>query len=86
MAVACRQHPRRLRRRVSAGLLNLVPLIEETAGGGTRVSYDSVASAIGPYGDPAASEVARRLDAEVLGLLRQTTGAPPNLATSSAGR
>ena len=49
-------------------------LIEETRGGGARVAYDSVASAIAPYRDAAASEVARRLDAEVLGLLREATG------------
>jgi hypothetical protein len=50
-------------------------LIEEVPGGGTRVAYDSVASAIAPYNQPAASEVARQLDAEVLGLLRRATGA-----------
>ena len=49
-------------------------LIEETPEGGTRVAYDSVTSAIAPYDDAAASEVAERLDAEVLGLLRQATG------------
>jgi hypothetical protein len=40
------------------------------------VAYDSVASEIAPYHDPAASEVAERLDTEVLGLLRQVTGVP----------
>ena len=49
-------------------------LIEETPGGGTRVAYDSVASAIAPYGSAAASEVAGRLDTEVLRLLREATG------------
>jgi hypothetical protein len=49
-------------------------LIEETPRGGTRVAYDSVASAIAPYDNAAASEVAGRLDAEVLGLLREATG------------
>jgi hypothetical protein len=49
-------------------------LIQEMPGGGTRVAYDSVASAIAPYHDAAASEVAERLDGEVLGLLRQATG------------
>src|SRR5580692_46485 len=49
-------------------------LIQETPGGGTRVAYDSVASAIAPYRNPAASEVARRLDTEVIGLLREATG------------
>ena len=51
-------------------------LIQEMPGGGTRVAYDSVASAIAPYHDAAASEVAERLDAEVLELLRQVTGVP----------
>ena len=51
-------------------------LIQEMAGGGTRVAYDTVASAIAPYHDAAASQVAERLDTEVLGLLRQVTGAP----------
>jgi len=51
-------------------------LIEQTPDGGTRVAYDSVASQIAPYHDPAASEVAERLDTEVLGLLRQVTGVP----------
>jgi hypothetical protein len=50
-------------------------LIEETPGGGTRVAYDSVTSAIAPYDNAAASEVAERLDTEVLLLLRQATGA-----------
>jgi len=49
-------------------------LIQETPDGGTRVAYDSVASAISRYGDAAASEVAERLDDEVLGLLRKVTG------------
>ncbi len=49
-------------------------LIEETPGSRTRVAYDSVASAIAPYDNAAASEVADRLDAEVLGLLREATG------------
>src|SRR5689334_24254632 len=44
-------------------------LIEEMPGGGTRVAYDTVASAIAPYHDTAASEVAKRLDTEVLDLL-----------------
>lgn len=40
-------------------------LIQELAGGGTQVAYDTVASAIAPYGDAAASQVAQRLDTEV---------------------
>jgi uncharacterized protein (DUF302 family) len=51
-------------------------LIQQTPDGGTRVAYDSVASEIAPYHDPAASKVAERLDTEVLGLLRQVTGVP----------
>jgi hypothetical protein len=51
-------------------------LVQEMPDGGTRVAYDCVASAIARYGDAAASEVAERLDAEVLGLLRQVTGRP----------
>jgi uncharacterized protein (DUF302 family) len=48
-------------------------LLEETPEG-TRVAYDTAASALAPYHDEAASQVARRLDSEVLGLLRQVTG------------
>ena len=50
-------------------------LIQETAEGGTRIAYDTVASALARYHDAAASDVAERLDAEVLGLLRRVTGA-----------
>jgi hypothetical protein len=56
-------------------------LIEELPGGGTRVAYDSVVSAIAPYGDAAASQVAEQLDTEVLGLLRQVTGVPAAAAS-----
>jgi hypothetical protein len=49
-------------------------LIQEMPGGGTRVAYDTVASAIALYHDAAASQVAERLDTEVLDLLRQVTG------------
>jgi hypothetical protein len=37
------------------------------------VSYGSVASALAPYHDAAASQVAAQLDAEVLALLRRVT-------------
>jgi hypothetical protein len=50
-------------------------LIEQTPEGGTRVAYDSVASAIARCNDAVASEVARQFDDEVLVLLRQVTGA-----------
>jgi hypothetical protein len=51
-------------------------LIQQMPGGGTRIVYDTVASAIAPYHDAAALEVAQRLDTEVLDLLRQVTGVP----------
>jgi hypothetical protein len=51
-------------------------LIEEMPDGGTRIAYDTIASAIAPYHDAAASQVAERLDTEVFDLLRQVTGAP----------
>ena len=51
-------------------------LIQEMPDGGTRVAYDTVTSALAPYHDAAALQVAQRLDTEVLGLLRQVTGAP----------
>jgi uncharacterized protein (DUF302 family) len=50
-------------------------LVQETPGG-TQVEYDTVASALAPYHNAAASQVARRLDNEVLGLLRRVTGVP----------
>jgi hypothetical protein len=52
-------------------------LIQELPGGGTRVAYDSVASSIAIYDDPAATKVAENLDTEVLTLLRQVSGLPP---------
>ncbi len=58
-------------------------LIQELPGGGTQVAYDTVASAIAPYGDAAASQVVQRLDTEVLSLLHQATGIP---ATATAAR
>jgi hypothetical protein len=51
-------------------------LIQELPDGGTQVAYDSAASAIAPYGDAAASQVAQRLDTDVLSLLRHATGIP----------
>jgi hypothetical protein len=51
-------------------------LIQELAGGGTQVAYDTVASAIAPYQNAAASQVAQRLDTEVLTLLRHAIGIP----------
>ena len=40
------------------------------------MAYDSVVSALAPYDNAAASTVAKQLDAEVLGLLREATGVP----------
>jgi hypothetical protein len=51
-------------------------LIQQLRNGRTRVAYDTVASAIAPYHDAAASQVAQRLDTEVLELLRQVAGVP----------
>jgi hypothetical protein len=51
-------------------------LIAELPGGGTQVAYDTVASAIAPYADTAASRVAQQLDSEVLALLHHATGIP----------
>ena len=51
-------------------------LIQELAGGGTQVAYDTVTSAIAPYQNAAASQVAQRLDTEVLTLLRHAIGIP----------
>ena len=59
-----------------AGSYAPVTILLQQMPGGTRVAYDSVASALARYHDAAASQVARRLDAEVLGLLRQVTGIP----------
>ena len=50
--------------------------IQELPGGRTQVAYDTVASAIALYGDAAASQVAQRLDTEVLTLLRHAIGMP----------
>jgi pimeloyl-ACP methyl ester carboxylesterase len=55
-------------------------LIEELPDGGTRVAYDTVTSEIAPYGDAAATQVAERLDTEVLELLHQATGVPAPIA------
>jgi uncharacterized protein (DUF302 family) len=51
-------------------------LIQQLPDGRTRVAYDTVTSALAPYHDAAAREVAQRLDTEVLDLLRGVTGAP----------
>jgi hypothetical protein len=58
-------------------------LIQDLPGGGTQVAYDTVASAIAPYGDAAASQVAERLDTEVLSLLHHATGMPATVSNQS---
>ena len=59
-------------------------LIQQMPDGGTRVAYDTVASAIAPHHDADASEVAQQLDTEVLGLLRRVTGVPASAAPEIA--
>jgi hypothetical protein len=61
-------------------------LIQELAGGGTQVAYDTVTSAIAPYGNAAASQVAQRLDTEVLTLLRDATGIPATATAAHRSR
>jgi hypothetical protein len=56
-------------------------LIQELPNGGTRLAYDSVVSEIAIYDDPAATQVAENLDAEVLDLLRELCGLAPHQAT-----
>src|SRR5260370_27367653 len=61
-------------------------LIQELPGGQTQVAYDPVASPIAPYGDAAASQVAQRLDTEVLSLLRHATGIPATATAAHRSR
>ena len=61
-------------------------LIQELPGGQTQVAYDTVASAIAPYGDAAASPVADRLDSEVLSLLHHATGIPATATAAHRSR
>jgi hypothetical protein len=61
-------------------------LIQELPGGGTQVAYDTVASAIAPYRDAAASQVAQRLDTEVLRLLRHAAGIPATAPAAHRSR
>jgi acetylglutamate kinase len=46
---------------------------QELPDGRSRVAYDPIANAITPHRDAAASEIAWRLDAEVLTLLHEVT-------------
>jgi uncharacterized protein (DUF302 family) len=59
-------------------------LVAETQDGGTRVCYDTVASALAAYSDTQASQVAEHLDVEVLTLLRRATGTPNPSAQSGS--
>src|SRR5260370_22745411 len=61
-------------------------LSQQLPGGGTQVAYDTVASAIARYGDAAASEVAERLDTEVLSLLHRATGIPATATAAHRSR
>ena len=61
-------------------------LIQQLPGGGTQVAYDTVASAIAPYGDAAASQVAQRLDTEVLSLPHHATGIPATATAAHGSR
>ncbi len=60
-------------------------LIQELPSGGTRIAYDTVTSEIALYQDAAATQVAGRLDAEVLGLLRRVSGMPSDDQLLTAG-
>ena len=53
-------------------------LIEELPDGGTRIAYDSVVSELAIYDNPAATQVAEKLDTEVLALLREVSGLSPH--------
>ena len=61
-------------------------LIQNLAGGRTQVAYDTAASAIAPNGDAAASQVAQRLDTDVLSLLRHATGIPATATAAHRSR
>jgi hypothetical protein len=63
-----------------AGSYAPVTILVQELPGGTRLAYDSVASAIAIYDDPAATQVAENLDTEVLALLRQVSGLSPQQA------
>jgi hypothetical protein len=61
-------------------------LIQQLASGETQVAYDTIASATAPYGDAAASQVAQRLDTEVLRLLHHATGIPATATAAPRSR
>jgi hypothetical protein len=62
---------RRLVRLIAGNPVTMGEMTRQVADAG---SYAPATSAIAPYRDAAASQVAQRLDAEVLELLRQATG------------
>ena len=61
-------------------------LIQELTAGGPRVAYDTVTSAIAPYGDAAATRIAQQLDTEVLTLLRHATAMPASANAAHRSR
>ena len=70
----------------AAGSYALATILIQELPGGTQVAYDTVTSAIAPYGDAAASQVAQRLDTEVLSLLRDATGLPATATAAHRSR
>jgi hypothetical protein len=60
----------------------VIILIQELPGRETQAAYATVASATAPDGDATASQIARRLDIEVHGLLHYAVGRAPNCRTS----
>ena len=70
----------------AAGSYAPVTILIQELPGGTQVAYDTVTSAIAPYGDAAASQVAGRLDTEVLTLLRDATGLPATATAAHRSR
>jgi len=58
-----------------AGSYAPVTILVHQAADGVKVSYDTVASALRPYGDARAQAVAENLDRKVLALLERATAA-----------
>jgi hypothetical protein len=57
-----------------AGSYAPVTLLVDERGGGVRLSYDTMASFLGSYGEPVALRVARELDAKVEALMTAAAG------------
>ncbi len=70
----------------AAGFYAPITILIQELPGGTQVAYDTVASAIAPYGDAAASQVAQRLDTEVLSLPHHATGIPATATAAHGSR